>query len=402
MVHGPYFNKFFLVSLLIVLSLINTSIASTSLSPIYRIGGNEVIEWDDVIGDEAYRDETGQEWITYRANIREGYWNSSIINEDNGDINFAWRSDREIGERSSFRKIKFHKNGIVEDLSFSHDISNNILWEHEGPVRYHRDAEYKLDFLFSNFGTTIWVAFPPTGGLNHLSADEDRQTIRRYMANAGQVVNITPGRDLSFIISLSRGKELRLSEGPYPGEIDQISIDNISIKGDPEATIIGTRRGCAIFRWNNSRYINISNISFQNPNSDTGISLMECNNFNISHIKIIDFGQEDAVQLFNSNFNELRDICIYSNDPHTTGFHLNNSKNNSIIDNNIQVTNAVYFLESSSNNNTIFNGNDGDIYDNGMRFNFTYEFYYINNSPYTRYTTHANNDWQRGSVNPCN
>jgi len=152
MVHGPYFNKFFLVSLLIVLSLINTSIASTSLSPIYRIGGNEVIEWDDVIGDEAYRDETGQEWITYRANIREGYWNSSIINEDNGDINFAWRSDREIGERSSFRKIKFHKNGIVEDLSFSHDISNNILWEHEGPVRYHRDAEYKLDFLFSNFG----------------------------------------------------------------------------------------------------------------------------------------------------------------------------------------------------------------------------------------------------------
>lgn len=118
-------------------------------------------KWDTVTGPEAYKDEaTGPEWITFKREISPGNWKSIIENDVNGTINFKWKSDKVIGNRSSFRSIKLYRNSVTNELSLNHDTKGDD-WEIVDPFEYNKQNRSRLDFIFNAFGATIWIAFPP-------------------------------------------------------------------------------------------------------------------------------------------------------------------------------------------------------------------------------------------------
>ena len=231
-----------------------------------------------------------------------------------------------------------------------------------------------------------------------LSADEDRETIRQFISNAGPVVTISEGRNLSFIISLAEGKKIRLLEGIYQGPIDMIKKDHISIEGFPEATITGIQDN-AILTWHDSSNVNLSNIFFMN--SLGGIFLEDCSYFNISNVRINDFGIQSALSLKNTNKSMLSDLCIYSNEESTTGILMDNSADNRLLNNNIQVRNALYYFYNNSIDNIIYDRNNGKISDNNEIIDENSGTYCINGSCSETKKSNANNTWMRGDINPC-
>jgi hypothetical protein len=231
-----------------------------------------------------------------------------------------------------------------------------------------------------------------------LSANSDHRTIRQYMDEAGPIITVTEGKNLSYIISLSKNKKIRLLDGVYHGPIDQIKIDNISIEGVPEAIITGIANN-AILTWHDSVNVSIANISFKN--SLGGIFLEDCSEFIISNIRINDFGVQNALSLKNTNNNSIKGICIYSNDMGTTGILMDNSHDNNISNNNIQVKNALYYLQNNSCRNTIYDRNLGKIFDNIEVIDEYNGIFSINNISSSIIISHSNNTWAGGDIHPC-
>lgn len=231
-----------------------------------------------------------------------------------------------------------------------------------------------------------------------LSANSDHRTIRQYMDEAGPIITITEGKNLSYIISLSKNKKIRLLDGVYHGPIDQIKIDNVSIEGVPEAIITGIANN-AILTWHDSVNVSIANISFKN--SLGGIFLEDCSEFIISNIRINDFGVQNALSLKNTNNNSIKGICIYSNDMGTTGILMDNSHDNNISNNNIQVKNALYYLQNNSCRNTIYDRNLGKIFDNIEVIDEYNGIFSINNISSSMIISHSNNTWAGGDIHPC-
>ncbi|MCX6673882.1 MAG: hypothetical protein NTY37_08910 [Methanothrix sp.] len=154
MVRITSLSNFFMLLLLIILFTISMSNAYPTIIT------SEGEKWDPVIGPEAYKDEaTGPEWITFKREISPGNWNSIIENDVDGMINFKWKSDKVIGNRSSFRSIKFYRNSVTNELSLNHDTKGDS-WEIVDPFEYNKENRSRLDFIFNAFGATIWIAFP--------------------------------------------------------------------------------------------------------------------------------------------------------------------------------------------------------------------------------------------------
>jgi hypothetical protein len=149
-------SKFFIIQLFII-TIIDLSSASPHLTPITGI------EWNNVTdSSEAYYDAaTSQKWITFKTEIAEGDWNSSIENDVDGMIRFKWRSDVKIAEGKFRRSIKFYKNSSIELFSSKPGMSE-IKWESEAPFYYNRQNNYALNFMYPRaMSGTIWIAFPP-------------------------------------------------------------------------------------------------------------------------------------------------------------------------------------------------------------------------------------------------
>ena len=206
MVRIADFNNIFMLLLLVPLFAIGISNAYPHLAPINGI------EWDNVTGsNEAYRDlATGLEWITFKMEISPGDWNSSIENDINEMITFKWKSDKEIGKRSSFRSIKFNKDGITKELSHHPDIKNNT-WDLEGPFEYNTEKNYMLNFIFNNFGSTVLIAFPP----------------QAVQISSVSIQNRPPSRpkfNISSDVNLLVGEKLWISANATDPDNDNIDI----------------------------------------------------------------------------------------------------------------------------------------------------------------------------------
>jgi hypothetical protein len=324
-------------------------------------------------------------WVKKNPNISCGYVNYSL--SAYGDFLFMHSICTYVGEKR-----------------YENDLGNEI--SSLGPYQVRNNMEKVELVIQRNYGSTI--PFPSISlfnislnGLNflndtpYLSADEDRETIRQYMRDAGSVVTITEGKNLAYIISLSEGKKLELLEGTYQGPIDMRRIDNVSLEGVPEATIVGVPDK-PIIAWRDSNKVSMSNLFFRN--SMCGIFLENCAYFDISNIRINNFGRHNALVLKNANNNQFRDMCIYSNEDNTTGIFMINSSNNKLSNNNIQVENALHYLQNDSNDNIIYDGNMGKISDNGEIID---ENGGTNNNCSEMIISNANNTWYRGDLNPC-
>jgi hypothetical protein len=328
------------------------------------------------------------------------FWVQRDPNVRGGHVSFRLRAN---GDFLAQHSICIYIGGTSERKSLSdgdnllgpYTVTNNIE-----KVELVIQKDYRYPMLFPSISlvnvTLDGLNFPDDW--QYLSADSDHETIRQYIANAGSTITITEGKNLSFIISKSEGKNLKLLQGTYRGPIDVIGKDNISIEGVPEATIIGIP-GNAILVWDDGSNIGISNLIFKD--SLGGIFLQDCTLFNISNVQIKNFGVHNALSLKDSIKNRFSNICIYSNEEGTTGILMDRSSDNTISNINIQVKNALYYLKNNSKNNTIYDLNLGEIFDNDEFITENGGNYCINDSCSDTKRSEANNTWTRGDIYPC-
>lgn len=236
-------------------------------------------------------------------------------------------------------------------------------------------------------------------GLEVLSANADRNTIRQFMERSGSTVTLTEGKNLPYIISLSANKKLELLDGDYQGPIEEINVNNVSLKGIPEATISGIVNNVVLW-WSNSNNISISNLIF--TDSSGGIFFENCSNSTLTNNLIKSFDEETGIIIKDSSNITIQGLCVRSDEMHSTGILLDNSRHCKIFNNSIEVRNALYYTQNNSINNYIYDMNSGLISDNGIKINETNGCFEHGNSCITKLISSFNNTWERGEHYICN